>query len=118
MFNMISLFNAVSSVEIPEVPDGIPEASDQPYSLIRTEVVDNSQLDPANKAIVTNTIEPGKAGQVRFQGSWWNARCEQNLTLTLGQTVYVISDPGSMPLIVEPAPVDERFGRSGLQNVA
>jgi len=114
MFNMISLFNAVSSVEIPEAPDGIPGASDEPYSLISTEVVDNSQLDPANKAVVTNTIEPGKSGQVRFQGSWWNARCEQNLTLTPGQTVYVISDPNSMPLIIEPATLDEK---STLQNI-
>ncbi|UBF24539.1 NfeD family protein [Kovacikia minuta CCNUW1] len=96
MFNMISLFNAMSSVEIPE-------AQDESGSLLNADLTDAPVQSPANKAIVTRTIEPGISGQVKFQGTWWNARCEQNITLRPGQTVYVVSEWSSIPLLVEPA---------------
>ncbi|MBD2075886.1 NfeD family protein [Phormidium sp. FACHB-592] len=41
------------------------------------------------EAIVTATISPQKAGRVKFKGSWWSARCEQNIMLQPGEIVYV-----------------------------
>jgi membrane protein implicated in regulation of membrane protease activity len=95
MFNMISLFNAVSSIDISDEDDSEPAPN--------AELSDVPNQDPAAKAVVTRTIEPGKSGQVKFQGTWWNARCEQGATLLPGQTVYVISEWSSIPLLVEPA---------------
>jgi membrane protein implicated in regulation of membrane protease activity len=44
-----------------------------------------------NEAIVTQTIAPGRKGQVKYQGSWWTARCHDNVTLMVGTMVYVMS---------------------------
>ncbi|MGA7932047.1 MAG: NfeD family protein [Kovacikia sp.] len=96
MFNMISLFNAVSLVEIPEIPDASNAMS-------HPEVMGISPQNLANKAVVTRTIAPGKSGQVKFQGTWWNARCEQNIRILPGQTVYVLGESSRIPLLVEPA---------------
>jgi membrane protein implicated in regulation of membrane protease activity len=95
MFNMISLFNAVSSDDIFDEGDSEPA--------LNAELAAVPNHDPATKAVVTRTIEPGKSGQVKFQGTWWNARCEQGTTLLPGQTVYVVSEWSSIPLLVEPA---------------
>jgi hypothetical protein len=53
------------------------------------------------EAVVTMTIRPGKTGQVQFQGSWWNARCNLDITLAPGQIVYII-DRQDNTLYVEP----------------
>jgi len=42
------------------------------------------------EALVLETIEPGKTGRVKFQGSWWAARSTQPFSLSPGQTVQVI----------------------------
>lgn len=42
------------------------------------------------EAIVTTLIRPYKSGRVSFQGSWWFARCDQNVIIRPGTTVYVI----------------------------
>jgi membrane protein implicated in regulation of membrane protease activity len=57
--------------------------------------------DDVHEAVVTISICPGKTGQVKFQGSWWNARCTREVTLMPGQTVYVVSRQGNT-LYVEP----------------
>lgn len=43
------------------------------------------------QATVTDTIEPGKKGQIAYQGSWWTARSQQSQTFQEGQIVYVIA---------------------------
>jgi hypothetical protein len=55
----------------------------------------------AGKAIVDATIEPSKNGRVRFQGSWWSARCEQETTIFPGEMVRVVGRQ-NITLIVEP----------------
>ncbi len=60
-----------------------------------------NHLKPYATAIVTLTIAPGQAGQIKFQGSWWTARCEQGLTLIPGKVVHVISRQ-NLTLYVEP----------------
>lgn len=56
---------------------------------------------PVVDAIVTQTIGPGRKGQVKFQGSWWTARCSQDITLSPGKLVCVI-DRQLITLYVEP----------------
>ncbi|PSB06569.1 hypothetical protein C7B61_16880, partial [filamentous cyanobacterium CCP1] len=49
-------------------------------------------------------IQPGKNGRVRFQGSWWSARCEQDVTILPGEVVRVVGRQ-NITLIVEPMPL-------------
>lgn len=65
------------------------------------------------EATVVKTIEPFKPGRVRFQGSWWFARCDQNITLLPGKLVNVVGRD-NITLIVEP--VVENSDRSDDSN--
>ena len=42
------------------------------------------------KAIVEEEIRPNKGGLVRFQSSWWPAKCERKITLKPGEVVRVV----------------------------
>ncbi len=53
------------------------------------------------EATVDQVIEPGRTGRVHFQASWWPARCNQNITLVPGETVYVVGHD-NITLLVEP----------------
>ena len=53
------------------------------------------------QAIVDETIRPFQAGRVSFQGSWWDARCQQNIILKSGEFVEVVGIH-NITLIVEP----------------
>ena len=55
------------------------------------------------EAMVTAVIRPGRAGQVKFQGSWWSARCLQAIAIPRGAIVRVVG-LHSITLIVEPLP--------------
>lgn len=55
------------------------------------------------EAIVEQIIQPGKTGQVRYRGSWWLARCEQEIKLEPGEIVWVISRQ-NLTLLVMPVP--------------
>jgi membrane-bound ClpP family serine protease len=61
------------------------------------------RIKPEYTAIVTQTIEPGKSGQIKFQGSWWTSRCEQNIKLKHGEIVQVVGRQG-LTLYVVPIP--------------
>jgi membrane protein implicated in regulation of membrane protease activity len=65
------------------------------------------KFDPAHsylegEAIVDEAIQPGRLGRVHFQGSWWYARCSQNIVLAQGVAVRVIGIH-NITLLVEPA---------------
>lgn len=66
------------------------------------------ELEAVDEAIVTQTIAPGRKGQVKYQGSWWTARCSGDRTFTIGKRVRVISRQ-SLTLHVEPA---EKFANA------
>ncbi|EKQ67645.1 membrane protein implicated in regulation of membrane protease activity [Leptolyngbyaceae cyanobacterium JSC-12] len=53
------------------------------------------------KGIVSETIAPHQTGRVRFQGSWWSALCEQEVTLPPGKMVQVIGRQ-NITLLVQP----------------
>ncbi|MBW4472575.1 MAG: NfeD family protein [Stenomitos rutilans HA7619-LM2] len=57
--------------------------------------------DVAYEATVTQAIMPGGIGQVKFKGTWWNARCSRDVALMPNQTVYVMDRQGNT-LYVEP----------------
>lgn len=63
-------------------------------------VVDYSTV--TGEAIVDTLIEPSQPGRVKFQGSWWSARCDRNLTIPPGEVVQVIGRE-NITLLVEPA---------------
>jgi membrane protein implicated in regulation of membrane protease activity len=54
------------------------------------------------RAIVEETIRPNHSGRVRFQGSWWFARCLDDITVEPGHEVNVVGHQG-ITLLVEPA---------------
>lgn len=53
------------------------------------------------EAIVDEPIHPKRSGRVRFCGSWWSARCEEDITLLTGDIVHVISHE-NITLFVKP----------------
>ncbi|MDX2214572.1 MAG: NfeD family protein [Oculatellaceae cyanobacterium bins.114] len=53
------------------------------------------------QAMVDQPIQPGAPGRVKFQGSWWPARCEKNLRLMQGEIVRVVG-VRNITLLVEP----------------
>lgn len=53
------------------------------------------------QATVFDAIHPHKTGRVKFLGTWWKARCQQDILLRSNVTVHVVDRIGST-LIVEP----------------
>ena len=54
-----------------------------------------------SEAIVVDEIVPGRKGGVRFRGTWWSARCTQNIALVPGTIVSVVGRR-EITLFVEP----------------
>ena len=57
-------------------------------------------FDTSEKAIVDEEIRPNECGRVRFQNSWWPAKCDRNLTFGPGDVVRVVGID-NITLIVE-----------------
>ena len=57
-------------------------------------------INPFEKAIVEEEIRPQESGRVRFQSSWWPAKCEGEVTLKPGEVVRVVG-LDNITLIVE-----------------
>ncbi|UNU25939.1 NfeD family protein [Microcoleus vaginatus] len=52
------------------------------------------------RAIVEEEIKPNHSGSVRFQSSWWSAKCVREITLQPGEVVRVVR-LDNITLIVE-----------------
>ncbi|MEG4010013.1 NfeD family protein [Microcoleus sp. Pol11C1] len=59
-------------------------------------------FDNSEKAIVDEEIRPNESGRVRFQNSWWPAKCDGEMTLEPGDVVRVVGID-NITLIVEAA---------------
>jgi membrane protein implicated in regulation of membrane protease activity len=57
-------------------------------------------LSHLKKAVVEEEIRPGQSGRVRFQSTWWPAKCDRDITLKPGEVVRVLALE-NMTLIVE-----------------
>ena len=99
MLNLVQLFK----------PSTIPTEMQAPQSVVTKSAVVEENLISRHlafhkEAIVTEAIEPQKAGRVKFQGSWWPARCIQEICLNPGDVVYVV-DRKNITLYVELVPM-------------
>jgi membrane protein implicated in regulation of membrane protease activity len=47
-------------------------------------------IDNLEKAIVDEEIRPQELGRVRFQSTWWPAKCDGEVTLKPGDEVRVV----------------------------
>ncbi|MEG4322821.1 MULTISPECIES: NfeD family protein [unclassified Microcoleus] len=47
-------------------------------------------FDYFEEAIVAEEIRSGECGRVRFQCSWWPAKCDKGITFKPGELVYVV----------------------------
>lgn len=57
-------------------------------------------VSPLERAIVEEEIKPNQPGRVRFQSSWWPAKCVREITLKPGEVVHVVGLE-NITLIVE-----------------
>lgn len=62
-------------------------------------------FDPATygkESVVSEVIQQGKDWWIRYQGSYWKARCENSVILNPGDEVYVIGRHNTL-LLITPA---------------
>ncbi|MEG4804447.1 NfeD family protein [Microcoleus sp. ARI1-B5] len=57
-------------------------------------------LSHLKKAVVEEEIRPGEFGRVRFQSTWWPAKCDRQITFKPGDVVRVVG-LDNITLIVE-----------------
>ncbi len=74
---------------------------DEPIEQAATLFLSNADLNYRGRAIVSAIIAPHKRGRVKFQGSWWLAQCEQDVTIAVGEVVQVIGRQ-NITLLVKP----------------
>ncbi|MCC3484314.1 NfeD family protein [Microcoleus sp. PH2017_14_LAR_D_A] len=90
MFNLAKAFGSIFSIHT--------------YSTENNMLVDNyintNFVYFNEEAVVDESIYPNQTGRVRFQGSWWPARCDRP-----GDTVYVIG-VDKITLLVSLAPAE------------
>jgi formylglycine-generating enzyme required for sulfatase activity len=62
----------------------------------------SSLFNTRQLATVEREIQPGQTGRIRFQGTFWSARCSAAITIPAGEQVDVIGTQGPV-LLVEPS---------------
>jgi membrane protein implicated in regulation of membrane protease activity len=50
----------------------------------------NMTVSHLERAIVDEEIRPEQSGRVRFQSSWWPAKCDRKKIFKPGELVYVV----------------------------
>ncbi len=70
---------------------------------------DSQPIKILGEGIVSEEIPPYRQGRVKFQATWWNARCEENVRLIPGTVVHIVKKE-NITLFVVPAPF-ERIAR-------
>ena len=93
-FNSIKTFNAF--------------LFDEPTEQASTPFFSKADPNYRGRAIVSAIIAPHKRGRVKFQGSWWLAQCEQDVTLAVGEVVQVIGRR-NITLLVRPASLSASY---------
>ncbi|XHX76606.1 MAG: NfeD family protein [Stenomitos frigidus ULC029] len=73
----------------------------EPTGQIPTPFLSEADLTYRGRAIVSAMIASHKRGRVKFQGSWWLAQCEQDVTIAVGEVVQVIGRR-NITLLVKP----------------
>ncbi|GEM_PF-1278872 len=63
---------------------------DEPVGNASTNFCKETDSSYRGRAVVSESITPRRRGRVHFQGSWWLAECEQDITLAVGEVVQVI----------------------------
>lgn len=101
---MFQWFSNLFGRSIPAAQTSVHELFDNPVKL------DYSEYQ--REAIVTMVIQPNRVGQVKYEGTWWNARCHQNVTLQLNERVRVKGKANAILLYVEPIDnLDQKNGK-------
>ncbi|MBW4693124.1 MAG: NfeD family protein [Lyngbya sp. HA4199-MV5] len=75
--------------------------SDAPVDHAATNFLRGADTSYKGRAIVSETISPRLRGRVYFQGSWWLAQCEQDITIAVDEVVQVIGRQ-NITLLVRP----------------
>lgn len=90
------MFNPLKTIE------SLFSSSDvQPVSTFSAPLFGMNATEKEKQAMVDQPIQPGSPGRVKFQGSWWPARCEKNLRIVQGEMVRVVGIR-NITLLVEP----------------
>ncbi|MBW4474140.1 MAG: NfeD family protein [Stenomitos rutilans HA7619-LM2] len=63
---------------------------DAPTACTATNFLQGADTSYKGRAVVSETITPCLRGRVYFQGSWWLAQCEQDITIAVDEVVQVI----------------------------
>jgi membrane protein implicated in regulation of membrane protease activity len=61
-----------------------------------------TSFDPdrySKESVISEVIQQGKIWRIHYQGSYWDARCEQPVILNPGDTVYVLRRYNTLQLI-------------------
>lgn len=74
---------------------------DAPVNQAATTFLQGADTSYRGRAVVSETIAPRLRGRVYFQGSWWLAQCEQDVTIAVDEVVQVIGRQ-NITLLVRP----------------
>lgn len=74
---------------------------DAPLDRTTTNFLQGADTSYRGRAVVSETISPCLRGRVYFQGSWWLAQCEQDITIAVDEVVQVVGRH-NITLLVRP----------------
>jgi hypothetical protein len=93
-FNLFKFFESLAPEDLQDAASNF--VNDFPFGFLTA--------DNEREATVAESIQPGQSGRVKFQGTWWPARCQHNLKFACGEVVRVVGIH-DITLLVEPASI-------------